>query len=118
MNRGTKWSHLLKKSLMENFIFCAVSIIILTRDWFSTFYDFKFFWWFKVGRRKCNLLNIGCIYTAQKMKFSLKDIFSKCESIRRKLTFTFTKNVFNGKLPFACSLKYILAKTGNNIPKP
>ena len=107
-----------EKILNGKLHFCAVSIKILTCDWFSTFYDFKTFCWLKVGRRKCDLLNIGCIYTAQKVKFSVKDIFSKCEQIRRKLTFTFTKKVFNGKLHFVFSLKYILAKTGNNIPKP
>ena len=49
------WSHLLKKSLMENFIFCAVWGLWL---------------------RPC---------TVQKMEFSIKDFFSKCNQIRRKL---------------------------------
>ena len=33
------WSHLLKKSLMENFIFCAVTFL-----WNTTEYSGKLFW--------------------------------------------------------------------------
>ena len=43
------WSHLLRKSLMENFIFCAV----LGELWYGI--------------------------TVQKMKFSIKDFFNKCD---------------------------------------
>ena len=45
--------------------------------------------------------------TAQKMKFSTKDFFSKCELIRRKLRTAdlviFTEEILSGKLPFLCS---------------
>ena len=27
------WSHLLKKSLMENFLFCAVNLLGFIREW-------------------------------------------------------------------------------------
>ena len=54
-------------------------------------------------KKKC--LNSWGI-TAQKMKFSIKDCFSKCDQIRRKRLLkkvTFTKEIFNGKLHF-CAL--------------
>ena len=51
------WSHLLKKSVMENFIFCAVIG--------------------NTGNSK--------VMTARKMRFSIKDFFSKCDQISRKL---------------------------------
>ena len=43
--------------------------------------------------------------TAQKMKFSIKYFFSKCEQIRRKLRIwsNFTEEILNGKLHFLCS---------------
>ena len=41
-------------------------------------------------------------YTAQKMKFSIKDFFSKCDQIRRKLT----EEILNGKLHFLCSVSH------------
>ena len=44
------------------------------------------------------------IFTAQKIKFSIKGFFSKCDQIRRKLV-TFTEEIFNGKLHFLCSDK-------------
>ena len=45
--------------------------------------------------------NIHCVkYTAQKMKFSIKDFFSKCDQIRRKLLVTFTEEILNGNLHF------------------
>ena len=37
--------------------------------------------------------------TAQKMKFSMKDFFSKCE--------VFTEEILNGKLNFLCSVKML-----------
>ena len=40
--------------------------------------------------------------TEQKMKISIKDFFSKCDQIRRKLV-TFTGEILNGKLHFLCS---------------
>ena len=39
---------------------------------------------------------------AQKMKFSIKDFFSKCDQIRR---ITFTEEILNGKLHFLCSVR-------------
>ena len=41
---------------------------------------------------------IGGRNTAQKMKFSIKDFFSKCDQIRRK-------NFSHGKINFLCSEK-------------
>ena len=42
--------------------------------------------------------------TAQKMKFSINDFFSKCDQIGRKLDLlTFTEEILNGKLHFLCS---------------
>ena len=45
------------------------------------------------------------ISTAQKMKFSIKDFFSKCDQIRRKTAdlVTFTEQILNDKLHFLCS---------------
>ena len=44
-------------------------------------------------------------FTAQKMKFSIKDFFVKCDQIRSfmRIFFTFTKENLNGKLYFLCS---------------
>ena len=42
-------------------------------------------------------------YAAQKMKFSIKDFFSKCDQIHRKLV-TFTEEALHGKLHFLCSI--------------
>ena len=39
-------------------------------------------------------------YTAQKVKFSIKDFFSKCENAD---LVTFTEEVLNGKLRFMCT---------------
>ena len=45
--------------------------------------------------------NIKATTTAQKMKFSIKDFFSKYDQIRRV---TFTEEILNGKLHFLCSV--------------
>ena len=43
-------------------------------------------------------------YTAQKMTFSIKDFFSKCDQIHRKLNLvTFAEEILNGKLHFLYS---------------
>ena len=44
-------------------------------------------------------------YTAPKMKFSIKDFFSKCDQIRKNTTdlITFTEEIVNGELHFLCS---------------
>ena len=42
--------------------------------------------------------------TAQKMKFSIKNFFSKCDQIRSFLkSFIFTEEILNEKLHFLCS---------------
>ena len=43
-----------------------------------------------------------CPHTAQKMEFSIKDFFNKCDQFRRKLQ-KFTEEILNGKLHFLCS---------------
>ena len=44
--------------------------------------------------------------TVQKnMKFSIKDFFSKCDQVRKKLRITFTEKILNGKLHFLCSAR-------------
>ena len=39
-------------------------------------------------------------FTAQKMKFSIKDFFSKCDQIRSP---TDTEEILNGKVHFLCN---------------
>ena len=41
-------------------------------------------------------------FTAQKMKFSIKDVFSKCDLIPNLVTFT--EEILSGKLHFLCSV--------------
>ena len=43
--------------------------------------------------------------TTQKMKFSIKDFFSKCDQICK-----YTEEILNGKLHFLCSVKKPLAQ--------
>ena len=43
------------------------------------------------------------LYTAQKMKFSIKDFFSKCDQIRTADFVTFTEEIRDKKLNFLCS---------------
>ena len=38
------------------------------------------------------------VFTTQKRKFSITDVFSKCDQIR-----TFTEEIRNGKFQFLCS---------------
>ena len=52
---------------------------------------------------KGELANKTVNYAAQKMKFSIKDFFSKCDQIHRKLV-TFTEEALHGKLHFLCSI--------------
>ena len=57
----------------------------------------------------------------QKMKFSMKDFFSKCDQIRWKLQiwFTFTEEILNGKLIFLCSTNsdvYLVIQTNTQKP--
>ena len=54
-------------------------------------------------------VNLSYISTAQKMKFSIKDFFSKCDQI----CMTFTEEMLNGKLHFLCNVGvYILKSWG------
>ena len=44
--------------------------------------------------------------TAQKLKFSIKYFFSKCDQIRNFSNLvTFTEEILNGELHFLCSVK-------------
>ena len=97
------WSHLLKKSLLKNFIFCAVKCCqgksytlkiwfdsLLTAicfaeiaiNWFLVFLVYQDLWQFAVYLVFLSILNT-CLafHTAQKMKFFMKDFFSKCDRI-------------------------------------
>ena len=44
-------------------------------------------WWNYLIGKFIKWYEVGCLnsYTAQKMKFSIKNFFSKCDQIRRKL---------------------------------
>ena len=42
-------------------------------------------------------------HTAQKMKFSVKNFFSKCDQIRSSTLVTVIEKIFNGKLHILCS---------------
>ena len=65
---------------MENVFFCAVYQISLNDKW--RLRPNSYLWIYTLIK----IEKTGCsIYTAQKMKFSIKDFFSKCDQIRRKL---------------------------------
>ena len=54
------------------------------------------------------IINVDTNYfarTAQRMRFSLNDFFSKYKQIRRKLRIwsIYTEKILNGKLHFLCS---------------
>ena len=55
--------------------------------------------------RKYQLWSWSLVSTAQKMKFSIKDFFSKRGQIRKKTAdlVTFTEESLNGKFHFLCS---------------
>ena len=56
--------------------------------------------------------------TAQKMKFRIKDFFSKCDQIRSAADLvTFTEEIFNAKLHFLCSASSDNSDRGKNIGK-
>ena len=57
-------------------------------------------------RQPLILANYRSHHTAQKMKFSINDFFSKCNQIRWKTVdlVTFTDEILNGKLYFLCSI--------------
>ena len=48
--------------------------------------------------------------TAQKMKFSIKDFFRKCDQTADLVTFT--EEILNGKLHFLCSVSRTFDKSG------
>ena len=60
---------------------------------------------------KSNVLQIKetsfSVDTAQKMKFCIKDFFSKCDQICKEAAdlVTFTEEILNGKVHFLCSVK-------------
>ena len=62
---------------------------------------------------RVNMNNIlRLIHTAQKIKFTINDCFSKCDQIRSFLRFpadlvTFTEEILDGKLQFLCSIMWI-----------
>ena len=49
---------------------------------------------------------LAALYTAQKMKFSIKDFFSKCVNVTKSAAdlVTFTEEILNRKLHFLCSV--------------
>ena len=48
-------------------------VSVLVNDTGAIIFEYKF------------VMNVAFHYTAQKMKFSIKDFFSKCDQMRRKL---------------------------------
>ena len=67
-------------------------------------------------QNSCPLIFCKIVYkciSAQKIKFSIKDLFCKCDQIRRKLRIwwpdlvTFTEEIRCGKLHFLCSVFYL-----------
>ena len=62
--------------------------------------------------RKEQLMQKIYWYTAKKMKFSIKDFFTKCDQIRSFLRFpaglvTFTEEILNGKIDILCSDSHV-----------
>ena len=49
---------------------------------------------------------LGKLYTAQKMKFSIKDFLSKFDQVRRKMRIWshLPEEILNGKLHFFCAV--------------
>ena len=54
------------------------------------------------------LLSWPTASTAQKMKFSIKDFFSKCNRIHTADLVVFTEEILNGKLHFLCRVQFFL----------
>ena len=58
--------------------------------------------------KHCRIVRIN---TAQKMKFSIKDFFNKCDQIRSKLLLKeslITEGISNGKFHFLCSVNTLV----------
>ena len=64
---------------------------------------YAFAWSERYGQIKDSLEWEIC--TAQNMKFSIKDFFSKCDLV------TFTEEILNGELHFLCNDYLILSET-------
>ena len=87
------WSHLLKRPLMENFIFCVVYRLIYSFIWLSPHLFKTAVLRKKLSRkskRKVIRLNKKaknnvCKGDTVQKKFSVKDFFSKCGQIRIKI---------------------------------
>ena len=66
----------------------------------------QIFCYFSAYNTRKNRLNLvfrefSVSINAQKIKFSIKDFFSKCDQMRRKLRiWSFTEEIFNGELHF------------------
>ena len=96
------WLVFVEKTSFYQF-FVSIKSIILTYSWYHELMN----WWENQG-----YLRENC--TAQKMKFPIKDCFSKCDQIRRKLriwslllkkslmeNFIFCGSVKDGKFPWS-----------------
>ena len=59
----------------------------------------------KVTWKGCNHCHRPCWSTSQKVKFSIKDFYSKCEQI---CMVTSNEEILNGKLHFLCAVVIIL----------
>ena len=70
----SKYDQIRRKSVMQNFIFCAVRIRITIRSWEDRTKSFSMIQ--SSGSRNWSS------HTAQKMKFFIMDFFSKCDQIR------------------------------------
>ena len=86
------WSHLLNKFLMENYSFCVVCSVKRCPENFSQ----------NSQENTC----AGISFTAQKLKFSIKDFSSKCEQIHSFLQIwsLLLKKILNGKHHFLGSV--------------
>ena len=73
------WSHLLKKTLMDNFILCAVVLEKFKQCNFPSFHTANE----SIADAVIKQEYIeNDTFTTQKMKFTIKDFFSKCDQIR------------------------------------
>ena len=63
----------------------------------------------KLNNFQGNFIPLFKWWTAEKLKFSIKDFCSKCAQIRKKLPIlvTFTEGILNGKLHFLCSDEFL-----------
>ena len=79
------WSYLLKESLMENFIFCALAICRKQKGESKGKCIFKLLFSKKSDWGIVYLLKKLILDPEQKQKFSIKDFYSKCHQIRKKM---------------------------------